>query len=269
MRRASNEKLVGWWLEGRADSGQSHTGSLHFKGNIMYSYGVPIAYRWGKYVLVNADRYSATTSRHEMLVYCRAWHHYTPVFASFGLLEQVAPLWTYEVLDVVGYDDLVKLAVSGYERTALVQSGNRKYLLFTDPLIKRNRACCIAEVDTKHKSAIEALKETFPLQVVVARFLDGGVVWSLEWLFVPTTNMYMILSGLPDLRKVKEEKNYTFKHPTAGTVWTASRARMVDGRVFVSGVVKRVRPPTRFLSCRGVWYEAVPANVGMVRREAV
>lgn len=268
--RGSNEQVISAWLEGKAESGRSYTGNLHFKGSVMYSYTVPIAVRQRRFVLVNADRYSVTTSRHETLVYYHApWHHHVPVFTSFGLLEQVAPLWSYKVLDVARHDDLAGLAVSGYEQLALVQSGGRKYLLLTDPQIKRDRVCCMAEVSAGHESAVEALRETFPPSVVAACSLDDDVVWSLEWFFVPVNNMYVALSDLPDLRRVKEEKNYALKHPVAGTLWKASRAKVADGRVFVSGVVKRVHPPARFLSCRGTWYEAIPADVGMVRREAV
>lgn len=63
-RFANNEELIRGYLNERADEGQTPNGHLYFDGDVLYSYGphFPLAVRRDRYYIVNADRYSATTS---------------------------------------------------------------------------------------------------------------------------------------------------------------------------------------------------------------
>lgn len=82
----NNSEIVERFFDG-ATKGKNYTSNLYIEDRILYSYGThfPLAVRLPnrKYIM-NADRYSHTTSIHQRL----CWKHH-PAMTSFGMLDQI------------------------------------------------------------------------------------------------------------------------------------------------------------------------------------
>jgi len=78
----TNSEVIAWFFKNDRDHGRNGTESLYFDGDTMYSYGkhFPLCHRHkgGQYI-INGDRYSNTTSKHQSdtLQHARAKDHIT------------------------------------------------------------------------------------------------------------------------------------------------------------------------------------------------
>lgn len=81
----TNQQLIESFVEG-ADSG--HANNLFIEGDVLYSYGhhFPLAYRTydgeSTIFIVNIDKYSVTTSRHQSLLRSRLINPFFEVIPS-------------------------------------------------------------------------------------------------------------------------------------------------------------------------------------------
>jgi hypothetical protein len=77
----TNQELFHVFASGTQEHGRSANGNVFFSGNVLYSYGThfPLAVRYNGKMLLNADSYSVTTSKHKSYA-ARALRHFDCVY---------------------------------------------------------------------------------------------------------------------------------------------------------------------------------------------
>jgi hypothetical protein len=262
----SQKTLIQEFVDGATDGEASH---MYIDGDVMYSYGrhFPLLVRrdWG--FLLNADKYSSTTSQHQS----SCFKHATIQIPFSALNGAGISYYTFELVthqpqrwDTVAYrqantDDRISLAEyekltteqqEGYypveERrpeSAVIKHKDKYYLSSMDGY---NYFICLLPDDWRTDKPFESIEGAFdalmPEQVKGQEYQRQG-----EWFFVPMGEPPIFISESDEpLTPEKMNKflykamtpKFTLPHRPDGNLHIATRGMQIGDRIWVSGQVR-------------------------------
>jgi len=236
--------------------------NMSIDGDTLYSYGkhFPLLVKmdWG--FLLNADKYSSTTSSHQSSCFCHAKIQ-IPFSAlnSAGIPHKAIELVDYEAQrwDIIGYTDYEKnISVAEYE--AMTELGRRAF----SKRAERRPESAVIRYDGKHylssmegynfflcqlPEPVETVEEAFaslkPKEVKDENFQRQG-----EWFFVEATELpiSLLTDGKPNVwdKVVKffykaMTKGFTLPDTTPnGNLHITTRGIQLGDAIFVSGQIR-------------------------------
>jgi len=258
--------LIDEFVEGAVYGEASH---MFIGGDVLYSYGrhFPLLVRrdWG--FVLNADKYSSSTSAHQSKCFRHATIQlpFTTLrqakidYMLFNLVDHEQQRW-----DLVGYskrdsmDKTIHITVAEYEalsglaqdgwfpneerrpESAVIEQDGRYFLSSMDG--QQYFICELPEPAETVEDAFELLK---PKEVTTNDFLRQG-----EWFFVQTeAPMEVLKDGNPIpvdklnklMYKTMENKFVLPNRDTGGSSHIATRGIMLNGDTYVSGHIRHSR----------------------------
>lgn len=255
----SHSELIGEFVKGKTGGTASN---MFILSDTLYSYGshFPMLVRmdWG--FLLNADKYSSTTSAHQSACFRHATIQIPfSALRSAGIPHRAIELVTYEArrYDVIGYTDYEK-NISVAEYNALTETEKEDFSERTE----RRPEAAIIKYDGKHylssmdgynfflcqlpepvDTVVEAFASLKPKEVKDENYVRQG-----EWFFVEATELpiVMLTDGIPTTwDKMKKffyntlTKGFTLPNRNPdGNLHIATRGIQLEDTIYVSGQIR-------------------------------
>lgn len=259
MKYGSLEKVIKRFITGDTDYGYTTpNGSLYVEKGVLFSYGshFPLAIHLGRYQLINADKYSNSTGKHQSMT-IRAC--YNPVEIPFSALSSAInnniyrvnngyefnPYTLNENLDIIDHADDVwttktrrnsKGELEEYQHHLLggcvFSFKDRYFFSGIDETGKGNHIYFLTELTKPALSVEDALHSMKPQEVIEAENNNLKVLRQGEWFFIPADFSNKDLSSAKILKGAYLTKDNTEGHHTA------SEVMFFEGRQYCKGIVK-------------------------------
>jgi len=223
----SNSDLVYKFYHGATDGKSSR---MFIEDDIIYSYGYhfPLLVKTNFGYVLNSDKYSITTSKHQSL--CR---YYSTIEMPFSLLEKASILKGYsrniQIDFGIAYNNRRKIIIRHEDKYYLCGTDGNQYVIYQLPK-------AVSNVE-------EAYKALKPQKIKDDNYIRQGRMYFVKADKLPI-NLYKNDKFIERSRAVKKiynlmEKEFVLpqKIPT-DKPYTATRGMVANGDVFVSGMVR-------------------------------
>jgi hypothetical protein len=234
------------------------TGSIYASDNILYSYGshFPMAINMGDYYLINGDRYSNTTAKHQSL----CLQYLTPnIQIPFSALNSayITPSKitlienkkdTYIPQEYTDKNGETKTREVHYLGGVLFEYNDIQYIsAFDSQESLARRSYFLTRLNDKHNTFDEAIESLKPKQVKTAIENNIDVKRQGEWFFIPTEQKTRNLTKIGKMYPIYPDSTHI-----------ASEVSEKNGTRYVRGTIRH-KPPYRnsqhaMLSLGKTWY---------------
>lgn len=281
----SNEQVIGNFGKGAT---KGHAAHIFIEGNVCYDFGYhfPLLVRFGWGILMNADKYSMTTTCHQniasrianvlipfsVLSSSGACLMFYPRELDISIIDKSSERW-----DVTGYR---KLVGDSYQYLTLAQYEKfpkREWPSWEE--ITERRPSAVVFKDNKtgdyYLSSMDGnnyflSKLSHPVNTVdrafdslMPRNAGKDYLRQGEWFFIPQISNFNKTEWLCLKYSKKEQKHFELLPRNGGTGHhIATRARVVLGVPFVKGTVRHTNRDHRMLKLGDgkTWYMALESN---------
>lgn len=292
-----NEEVIRAYLNGQ-EEGRNGNKSLFFRHGVLYSYGehFPLAVKCnGKYI-VNGDRYSVTTSKHQGTFF-QLVPQRRRVEIPFTALENIGPPTTiikmdFEILDRTdeGWHPTGRYDKYGNEirehrlGECLFRSNGTLYLSGFDPSGSNDGLYFLTQLAPQNrviKTVNDAYENMKPEAVKQAEQEGKDVRRQGEFFFVNTGYEYNESHNLPAASHFFFFRPYSLAHHDPDREQRRHHATVgfyADGRQFVCGVVRHTNNDHRMLKLYDepgtpekdrYWYEVFEADNQVISYSAI